>query len=82
MPSPLHTFACHHPFFPGRIFAAAISSSSSTTALHAALYGAYLAGIGTFIYGFWRWTDPALLFGPGSVTATAAEWAYSAAVRG
>lgn len=57
-------------------------ASSPTTTPHAALYGAYLAGIGTFIYGFWRWTDPALLFGPGSVTATAAKWAYLAAVRG
>ncbi|BGP40075.1 CAAX prenyl protease [Rhodotorula kratochvilovae] len=27
------------------------------------LWGSYLAGIGTFIYGFWRWTDPALFGG-------------------
>ncbi|GAA5962100.1 hypothetical protein JCM8115_002915 [Rhodotorula mucilaginosa] len=45
------------------------------------LYAAYLAGISTFIYGFWRWTAPTLLFSPGSVPATAAKWAYLAAVR-
>jgi hypothetical protein len=32
------------------------TSSSSTTTPLTALYAAYLAGISTFIYGFWRWT--------------------------
>jgi prenyl protein peptidase len=27
------------------------------------LWGTYLAGIATFIYGFWRWTEPALYGG-------------------
>lgn len=57
------------------------TSSSSTTTPLTALYAAYLAGISTFIYGFWRWTAPTLLFSPGSVPATAAKWAYLAAVR-
>lgn len=27
------------------------------------LWGTYLAGIATFIYAFWRWTEPALYGG-------------------
>ncbi|POY75739.1 hypothetical protein BMF94_1149 [Rhodotorula taiwanensis] len=40
-----------------------------------ALYGTYLAGIATFIYGFWRWTEPALLFGS---SLASSRWAYLA----
>ncbi|GAA5999127.1 CAAX prenyl protease [Rhodotorula paludigena] len=29
----------------------------------ASLWGTYIAGISTFVYGFWRWTDPALFGG-------------------
>jgi len=29
----------------------------------AALWASYLSGIGTFIYGFWRWTEPTLFGG-------------------
>ncbi|GAA5986793.1 hypothetical protein JCM11641_004793 [Rhodosporidiobolus odoratus] len=31
--------------------------------LPSALYGSYLAGIATFSYGLWRWTDPVLFGG-------------------
>ncbi|GAA5989428.1 hypothetical protein JCM10908_000470 [Rhodotorula pacifica] len=51
------------------------------------LYMSYLLGISTFIYSFWRWTNPALLFGPGGwsnlgsgIVERAAKWAYFAAV--
>ncbi|GAA5882712.1 hypothetical protein JCM3774_004528 [Rhodotorula dairenensis] len=49
------------------------------------LYASYLAGIATFIYGFWRWTDPTLLFGSAatsSASATATKWTYLSVVRG